>query len=510
MRICRFAVFGAAILLALIGCGGGSGSGTEAVNPVQPVSPVSPVGPVSYPAASTLAGQCEFPRTGFNAATGRFHVDVQGSRETEKAWVRSWINDTYLWFDEVPTVAASGFASAVDYFSVLKTSATTASGAPKDKYHFTYLTPDWLALSQRGVQVGYGLDWALLSSKPPRSIVVSQVTPGSVAAAAGMQRGTTVLSVDGVDLVNGTDVATLNAGLFPSVAGQAHTLVVNDPGAVSTRTVSLVAGAVTSVPVQHVKVITAKDASVGYLLFNDHIATAEQALVNAMSQLKAANVSDLVLDLRYNGGGYLDIAAELAYMIAGPATTQGKTFEQLQFNGKNPFNLSVADRLTPFHTQSLGFSVPQGQPLPSLDLKRVYVLTSGRTCSASESIVNGLRGAGVDVHLVGGTTCGKPYGFIPQDNCGVTYFAIQFKGVNHLGFGDYADGLPPTCAAADDYTKNLGDPNEGQLAVALRLRSDGVCPSAAPTASLAKANPPGAGLALAWPDNPARQNKWWR
>jgi hypothetical protein len=73
----------------------------------------------------------------------------------------------------------------------------------------------------------------------------------------------------------------------------------------------------------------------------------------------------------------------------------------------------------------------------------VFVLTSADTCSASESIVNGLRGAGVTVHLVGSTTCGKPYGFYPQDNCGTTYFAIQFQGVNFLGFGDYADGFTP-------------------------------------------------------------------
>ncbi len=507
MRACRLTLSVAAISLGLLACGGGGGSETATVSPVQPVSPVSPV---SYPAAATLAGQCEVPRTGLNPGTGGFYVDVQGSKDTEKAWVRSWINDTYLWYAEVPDVPASGFASATDYFSVLKTSATTASGAAKDKFHFTYLTPDWVALSQSGIQVGYGIDWVLLSSKPPRSIVVSQVTPGSVAAAAGVQRGTTVLAVDGVDLVNGTDVATLNSGLFPSVSGQTHSLLIKDPGAAATRTVSLKSGAVTSVPVQNVKVIESNGTSVGYLLFNDHIATAEQLLVNAVSQLQASKVSDLVLDVRYNGGGYLDIASQLAYMIAGPSTTQGKVFEQLVFNDKNPFNQSAADTRTPFHAQTLGFSVPKGQALPYLGLKRVYVLTSARTCSASESIVNGLRGAGVEVNVVGGATCGKPYGFIPQDNCGVTYFAIQFKGVNHLGFGDYADGLAPTCAAADDYTKALGDPTEGQLAVALKLRGDGLCPSVAPATSVAKATTLGTGVALTLPDNPARQNKLLR
>jgi carboxyl-terminal processing protease len=111
----------------------------------------------------------------------------------------------------------------------------------------------------------------------------------------------------------------------------------------------------------------------------------------------------------------------------------------------------------PFYSTRRGFSVPSGQPLPTLGLARVTVLTGPDTCSASESVVNGLRGVGVTVNLVGGATCGKPYGFYPQDNCGTTYFAIQFKGVNQAGFGDYGDGFAPTCTVADDFDHQLGD-----------------------------------------------------
>ena len=92
---------------------------------------------------------------------------------------------------------------------------------------------------------------------------------------------------------------------------------------------------------------------------------------------------------------------------------------------------------------------------------------------------------GVTVQLVGSTTCGKPYGFFPQDNCGTTYFAIQFQGVNFLGFGDYADGFTPTCAVADDFSHALGDPAENQLEVALGLRNTGAC--TAPTSMRAQA-----------------------
>ena len=115
--------------------------------------------------------------------------------------------------------------------------------------------------------------------------------------------------------------------------------------------------------------------------------------------------------------------------------------------------------------------------MPFLGLSRVYLLAGPGTCSASESIVNGLRGSGVRVDLIGGTTCGKPYGFLPTDNCNTTYFAIQFQGVNNVGFGDYPDGFvpPPACVVADDFSHALGDPAENQLEVALSLRNTGVC-----------------------------------
>ena len=105
------------------------------------------------------------------------------------------------------------------------------------------------------------------------------------------------------------------------------------------------------------------------------------------------------------------------------------------------------------------------------------MLTTADTCSASEAIINGLRGVGVVVNQIGTTTCGKPYGFFPQENCGTTYFAIQFQGVNNAGFGDYPDGfVPPTsCTVSDDFTHALGDPSEALLQVALGLRANGAC-----------------------------------
>ena len=103
------------------------------------------------------------------------------------------------------------------------------------------------------------------------------------------------------------------------------------------------------------------------------------------------------------------------------------------------------------------------------------ILTGPGTCSASELIINGLRGVDVKVNLIGETTCGKPYGFYPTPNCGTTYFAIQIQVVNQKNFGDYADGFAPICSVSDDFTRPLGDPLEGQLSAALNYRASGIC-----------------------------------
>ncbi len=245
---------------------------------------------------------------------------------------------------------------------------------------------------------------------------------------------------------------------------------------------------VISTPVQNVQVITTPIGPVGYIQFNDHIATAEDQLIDAIETLQNGSVTDLVLDIRYNGGGFLDLASELAFMIAGTGRTAGKTFEQLQFNDKHPARDPVTGELLapiPFHDATVGFGSTSGQPLPMLNLARVFVLTGSGTCSASESIINSLRGIGVDVIQIGSTTCGKPYGFYPQDNCGTTYFSIEFRGVNNVGFGDYTDGFSPDntvsgagtripgCSVADDFNHALGDQAEARLAAALGYRMSG-------------------------------------
>jgi C-terminal processing protease CtpA/Prc len=455
-----------------------------------------------FPARATYAAKCAAPRSGANPATpGQNYPDTQGTTFDEKMWLRSWTNELYLWYNEVPDVNPGNY-SVLDYFELLKTPNKTASGADKDKFHFTYDSQEWYQLSQAGVSAGYGFTWTFVSSTIPREIVVAYVEPNSsLNSSANVQRGARVVSVDGVS-INATsqaDVNTLNAGLFPN-ANESHTFVIQDVGSSSTRQVTLQAANVTATPVQNVKTFGAGSSLVGYLLFNDHIATAETGLVQAINTLSSANVNELIIDVRYNGGGYLDIASEFAYMVAGSGTA-GKTFELLQFNNKNTTKDPVTgDTLAPvpFHATTQGFSLQEGQNLPTLNLNRVYVITGPDTCSASESIINSLRGIDVEVIQIGSTTCGKPYGFYAFDNCGTTYFSIQFRGVNNKGFGDYADGFSPAntvgtagtsvpgCSVRDDFTQPLGSELEGRLKETLQYIASGSC-SVAPSGTSGQA-----------------------
>jgi carboxyl-terminal processing protease len=509
--------FAAAILSA---CGGGGGSGSGAGTPTPP--PSAPAGWVQgqFQPESKFAAMCVTPRTGTDPGTQKAYPDVQGTLLDELNWLRSWNNDLYLWFDEVTDQNPANFSTDAAYFNVLMTTQTTAAGKPKDRFHFTYATSVWEQLSESGVQAGYGANFVVIAGTPPREVVVAYTEPGSAAAIppASLARGAKLLSIDGVDLVNASDQASvniLNAGLSPQTVGESHTFSVLDAGAAAPRTITMVSADVTSTPVQNVQTITAPNGNlVGYMLFNDHVATAESELVAAFSQLQSAGVHDLVLDIRYNGGGFLDIASEVAYMVAGPGPTTGKTFELSQFNSKYPsVNPVTGAALVPtgFHSTTQGFSTTAGQALPSLNLARVFVLTTASTCSASESIINSLRGVNVQVIEVGSTTCGKPYGFYPADNCGVTYFTIQFQGINAQGFGNYPDGftpqntaategvLLPGCSVADDFTHPLGDAAEGLLASALSYQSGGTCP--VPPSGMAIPSASGQSIKSIWQQN---------
>lgn len=514
-------------LLALAACGGGGGGTPTTTTPPPSNTPTTPSITYTagvYPASSTFAAQCATPRTGIDPATTRAYPDVAGSVLAEKHFLRSWSNELYLWFDEITDRDPASVGTAADYFALLKTNATLASGDAKDQFHFTYNSAEYYALSQSGTSLGYGISWALVQSTPPRRLVVQYVQAGTPAATQGVTRGAELQTIDGVSVVNDNTQAGVNAinnALFTPTSGSTHTLVFRARNG-SQVTAQLPAANVAFDAVPVVKVLSTTSGNLGYMLFNDHTAASEAALISAVNTLKAGNVQDLVLDLRYNGGGYLAIASELAYMIAGPTATSGKTFERMQFNSKYPSTNPVSgEALQPVPFSSTTVFATTTTALPSLNLPRLYVLTSDGTCSASESIINALRGIGIQVLQIGGNTCGKPYGFYPRDNCGTTYFSIQFKGVNAVGFGDYAAGFSstrtvgepqanlPGCAASEDYAHDLGDVQEERLRVAMDYRATGACTGTLSAEEAAPASS-GSGLALTKPSEPWRENRFLR
>jgi hypothetical protein len=507
-------------MLAACGGSGGGSSGAPTPPPTGGGGGGGGSGPTwtagVYQAASVFKDRCQVVRTGVDIEGTPF-PDIAGSTLQENFWLRSWTDETYLWNNEVVDQNPALFNNRLAYFAVLKTNATTPSGKDKDEFHFSQPTDEYLEQRNSAPVSGYGASFVLFSAVPPRDIRVQYTEPGSPAAQeimglANFVRGAKILEIDGVDAVNANSQAAvdaLNNGLFPATAGEMHTFRVEDPGQ-APRTIMITSADVAPAAVNRTAVIDTPTGKVGYILLNTfNTFASEQELANAIAAMKAAGVSDLVLDLRYNGGGFLAVAAQLGFMVAGDGPTAGQTFEALRFNADagnfDPVNGGINDPI-PFIDTGVGFSLPNGTPLQSLDLNRVFILSTGETCSASEAVINGLRGVDVEVILIGSRTCGKPFGFYPEDNCGETYFTVQFQGVNDKGFGDYADGFIannstaafgvrlPGCAFADDYENELGDETEGLLAAALQYRAAGTCPSPAVavsgiTASAAKDEP---------------------
>ena len=462
-------------LTALLSACGGGGDGAGIFD-----GPQTDLGnkPAATPAPSTavVAQKCSvnnpyrFDDTPFSTS---------GTLNDEKAWLKDNMNKNYLWYKDMPTVNAATpafsnesqvFGSLSAYFQALKTPTLTASGAKTDKFSFMQITREWNGLFDSGKVLDYGIQWHYTGDAPPLAIRVAYVEPKSPAALAGIVRGDVLKSVDGV--VGDATVSGLSALLYPRNSAT-HQFIFDRAGSVQPVSMAAADITISPVPSDQIKIFDVAGKKTGYLLFNSHISTAEQPLINAVQRFKDNNVSELILDLRYNGGGYLYIASELAYMIAGPTATQNKVFERLQYNDKRP--VDTANGVMPFFN-----ATDKNQFLPTLNLKRVYILASGNTCSASESIINSLRGIDIDVQIIGNTTCGKPYGFIGKSNCGISYFPMEFKGVNHKGMGDFADGFAPQCSANDDFSKALGDSSEGLLAAAMyRQANPNLCKPAA-------------------------------
>ena len=297
------------------------------------------------------------------------------------------------------------------------------------------------------------------------------------AANAGAVRGDRVMSINdrsAADVIAANDFSALSA----TAVGQSLRLVLRN-GAGVDRTVNLSASIFALSPVPRSQVVTtAGGRKLGYVVVKDMISQAGTPLANTFADFRTQGVSAAVLDLRYNGGGLFSMGGTVSSYIAGSAAT-GQTYARLLYNDKQS---GENNRDFPF--QNLA---------NALGSTTVYVLMGRRTCSASEQVINGLRGVGVNVVAIGEGTCGKPVGFLPRsDECGTTYSIVNFESVNARNEGRYFDGFLPTCAVAEDFTRPLGSAAEPLLAAARTLADGGACPVVATREqplSLRKATP---------------------
>ncbi|WP_096085560.1 S41 family peptidase [Agaribacterium haliotis] len=487
----RFKQSNVALILlgSLLGaCGGGNTFPTPALEWQQG----------RFEKSASFKDRCELPRSGSDAS-GNAYPDKDGSLVYEKMWLRSWSYESYLWYSEIDDVNPNDFATPQAYFDVLKTQQSGVEDRPKDAFHYYVDTAEFELQSEAGVNVNYGLGLSLYGEGESSLLQVTYVEPNSPASAAelNISRGATIYSINNraVGTYTGAELAAL---IEPGVANQSLILELADTElasqvnqATATRTVTLVSAAYYSSPVLQFNsnVAPASSSRVAYMAFNSFISSAQDTLIDRFNEMQANNVTELVLDLRYNGGGLLHLSSQLAYMISGKSSSD--TYFQFIYNDKSP-----SGEILPFVDTKIDYAAGEtlAQKLPSLELDRVFIIANEGTCSASEALINGLRGVGVHVHLVGEQTCGKPYGFIPEDNCGTTYFTIQFRGINDVGFGDYANGFAPMgssgggykipgCPAIDDLSKELGDATEASLSTALSFIDDGKCASGTPPAT---------------------------
>ena len=213
----RTSVVSAVVVLAFSGCGGGGGGGSAAQAPSASAPPpsTSPPPPGTNPPPSGFQPGVFQPSSNFkdlcaNPRPGAPFPDSQGTTEDENNWLRSWSNELYLWYAEISDQNPGNFGTP-QYFDLMKTFASTSSGAAKDKFHFTIPTDEWIALSQAGESAGYGSNFVILAPAPPREVVVAYTykEPPTPASNLGLLRGAQILEVDGVDVATTAQVDVL-------------------------------------------------------------------------------------------------------------------------------------------------------------------------------------------------------------------------------------------------------------------------------------------------------------
>lgn len=373
-------------------------------------------------------------------------------------FVRDTLQNIYFWYRELPNPDPAGFASPEAYLEAVRYRPLDSS--------FSYIAnkEESNAFFSESQFIGIGLS---TSRSGDSELRVAQAFPDSPAAEAGLARGDFILSINGRSVADLLRTGDINTVFGPAQVGVVVTLSWRSFASGRVRDASLTKRAVTIPTVSATAVYDVRRGPrVGYVFFRNFVQPSSAALDNAFRTLREAGAQELVLDLRYNGGGLISVAQHLGSLIGGSATN-GQVFIELFHNDKNQSRNTIQR-----------FDLPEA----AIGFSRLVAITTRGSASASEGVINGLRPF-LPVTLVGDTTFGKPVGQYGFDFCDKTLFPVSFQTRNALGQGDYFDGISADCAAGDDIDHEIGDPDEASLREALEFVATGRCSAAASAAA---------------------------
>jgi C-terminal processing protease CtpA/Prc len=398
------------------------------------------------------------------------------------------LNDFYLWQEEVPSLDDTYSPSGTKYRELIEPYPEPEAFFESLKYEddkFSDILSNYedIENSIKGINANNGLKFILsrYGSEDAVMGIVTYILEESDATSKDIKRGDMFTGVDGKSLnINNysellfgdnlsytLNMADLNGNLL-SPNGKNITL---------TKTEKF-----QSNPIQISKIIEVGQTKVGYLMYNQFAQGFDDDLNEVFSNFKSEQINELILDLRYNGGGLVQSAVNLAGMITGQFS--GEIFGKYLWNKKvmsvlNSNPETYANNLRINFTSQLG----EGETVNSLNLNKVYIITTGRSASASELVINGLTPY-IDVIQVGDNTYGKNvggpaviYDYIdnnrtknPDHTYGIS--CISFFIANSQDFYDYADGLAPQdgLKLKEDITNlgTLGESSDPLLALALK------------------------------------------
>ncbi len=361
--------------------------------------------------------------------------------------IYSQMQNIYLWYDKLPNIDPTSFSDPNTLMDSLRYKTY-------DRWSFVLTQDEYDQYFVNGQMIGHGF---LLGKDESDNVRILFVYPGTSAYNSGVRRGWIIKKV------NGTAVTPDNV---TNLIGKSELGIQNDYEFVdnkdSTEDINLTKEVININPVLYKGIINTTSGKTGYMVFQDFLTTGESDIDDAFNYFKDNNINNLIIDLRYNGGGSISVAEYLAGWITGQ--NSGQAFVKLINNAKHQ-SLNVTDNI-PVNANSL-------------NLSKVYFITTESTASASELLINGLKPYLEDVKLIGSKTQGKPVGMyaIEIHNKSYVMFPVSFKYTNADNVGDFFNGLAVDYPANDDVTHAFGDPQEGCLKVALNYINQGVSTS---------------------------------